>query len=183
MVRFLATVCALTLAANASAFAPASGFARSSTELSAAATTVQEVKKTINNMNKENFSASIAEIEPFLLNDAGITVYTKAMKKVKGAAKALGIELSADYAKASKSTETRRGKQDAFIQKKEAERVEAEEAAAAAVIEAAEAAAAAEVAAAAAAVEAAAAAEAAAAEAAAAPEEVVAEEVVAEASE
>lgn len=104
------------------------GANRMGTQLSASK--LQETKTTIKKMDKENFSASLASIEPFLLNEAGSSVYNKSLKRINAAAKGLGLEVPADYAKAAKATQKRREKQDVFIQGKEAERLEAEAAAA-----------------------------------------------------
>lgn len=81
----------------------------------------------------------MTEIEPFLLNEAGITIYKKSIRRISNKAKAFGVDVPSDYAKAAKATEKRRTKQDEFIQAKEAERLEAEAEAAAAEAEAAEA--------------------------------------------
>lgn len=89
------------------------------------------MKKQIDGLTKDNFSSTLSEIEPFLLNDAGITIYKKSLRRISNAAKVLGEEIPADYAKAAKATEKRRTKQDEFIQAKEAERLEAEAEAAA----------------------------------------------------
>jgi hypothetical protein len=134
MVRSLSSVVAITLAVGASGFAPSATFMRPSTDL--CVSKHQVVKKTIGNLNKENFASSIAEVEPFLL-ETGASTYTKSMKRIKGAAATFGIEMDANYAKAAKATSKRRGKQDAFIQQKETERKEAEAAAAEAAAEAA----------------------------------------------
>lgn len=80
-------------------------------------------------MTKDNFSSTLTEIEPFLLNEAGATIYKKSMKRIQRQAKVFGIELPADFAKEAKATEKRRSKQNEFIQAKEAERLEAEAAA------------------------------------------------------
>ena len=136
------------------------------------------VRKSINDMTATNFSATLATLEPFFLNEAGVTLYTKSMKRIAHQAKQNGVEVPAGYAKDAAWSAKRRAKQDAFIQMKEAGRADREAAEAAAAAQAIEDAAAAEVAAAeeaaaavVAAAEEAAAAEAAAAEAAAAPAE------------
>jgi hypothetical protein len=116
------------------------------------------VRKAIGNLDAANFASTLTSIEPYLLNVAGSTMYSKSMQRIKVQAKALKVEIPSGFAREAKATEKSRTKQDAFIQKKEDARIAAE---AAAVAEA-EAAAAAEV-------EAAAAAAAAAVEAAAAP--------------
>lgn len=150
MVRVIAATFALTLATQAAAFAPTTaGSARMATDLSA---TLQETRTIISNLTKDNFSESLTSVEPFLLNDAGVTIYKKSLRRIAMSAKSFGVEVPADFAKAAKATEKRRSKQNTFIEGKEAERKEAE--AAAAEEAAATAAAAAEEAAAAAAAEA-----------------------------
>ena len=84
------------------------------------------MKRQIDGLTKDNFSSTLGEIEPFLLNDAGMTIYKKSLKRIATKAKLLGVEVPADFAKAAKATEKRRTKQDEFIQAKEAERLEAE---------------------------------------------------------
>ena len=128
------------------------------------ALTTTSVRKSINSITKDTFATVTAEVEPFLLNDAGVTFYNKSIRRISTKAKAFGIELSPEFGKAAKATEKRREKQNAFVQVKI---TEAADAAAAAVEEAA-------AAAEAAAAEAVAATEAAAAEAASAAEAVAA---------
>jgi hypothetical protein len=120
MVRVLLT---LALATSAVAFAPANTAGRIGTEL--AASKYKEVRQTIGSLDKDNFSASLAEVEPFLLNEAGATIYKKSIRRITTAAKTIGAEVPADYAKAAKATQKRREKQDAFIQQKIAEAAEA----------------------------------------------------------
>jgi hypothetical protein len=136
MVRVLAASVTLALASQVNAFAPINAAGRMGTGLSASKN-IAEVKNTIANLDKDNFSASIAEVEPFLLNDAGASIYKKSMRRITTAANLLGVEVPAEYAKAAKATQKRREKQDAFIQQKEAERLEAEATAAPAEEEAA----------------------------------------------
>ena len=88
--------------------------------------TISSVRKSIGGITKDNFATVTQEIEPFLLNEAGASFYKKSMKKINVKAKAFGIELSTEYARAAKATEKRRAKQDAFIQAKNAEAAEAE---------------------------------------------------------
>ena len=90
----------------------------------------ETAKKQIDGLTKENFSSTLSEIEPFLLNDAGTTIYKKSIRRITTKAKSFGVELPSDFARAAKATEKRRAKQDEFIQAKEAERLEAEAAAA-----------------------------------------------------
>jgi hypothetical protein len=109
-------------------------------------------RKAIGTMTKENFSETLTKVEPFLVNDAGATFYSKSIKRITVKAKSLGTEVPAGYAAASKATLKKREKQDAFIATKEEAKAAAEEEAKAAEEEAkAEAAAAVEAAAAAAA--------------------------------
>lgn len=86
---------------------------------------MSEVRTTIDNLTKDNFSDSIAKIEPFLLNDAGATFYGKSMRRIARNAKAIGVEVPSDYALEAKATYSRRMKQDEFIKVKEAEAAEA----------------------------------------------------------
>jgi hypothetical protein len=109
-------------------------------------------RKAIGTMTKENFSETLTKVEPFLVNDAGATFYSKSIKRIAVKAKALGTEVPKGYAAGSKATLKKREKQDAFIATKEEAKAAAEEEAKAAAEEAkAEAAAAVEAAAAAAA--------------------------------
>jgi hypothetical protein len=106
---------------------------------------MKQARKSIGGMTKDNFSDTLTKVEPFLVNNAGATFYAKSIKRIAVKAKAVGAEVPAGYAAASKATLKKREKQDAFIQTKEEGRVAAEEEAKAAEEEAkAEAAAAAE---------------------------------------
>jgi hypothetical protein len=117
------------------AFAPAFGVSssRSHTALEAAST-MKEVRKSIGKLSKENMSTVLSDIEPFLLNNAGPSFYSKSLNRIVEKAKILGADVPSGYAKAAKATEKRREKQDAFVKAKIAA---AEEAAAAAAAEAA----------------------------------------------
>ena len=88
--------------------------------------TMKAVRKTIDNLTKENFESSLATLEPFLKNEAGATIYAKSMRRLARQAKVLGVELPASYAVDAKATSKKRAKQDAFIQTKEEERLAAE---------------------------------------------------------
>jgi hypothetical protein len=140
----------LVLAGSANAFTSQPfGVSRPSSALSMAGDTVVDravIRKSISKLDKDNFSSTLEMIEPFLVNEAGATTYAKSMRRIGRTAKALGVEVPSDFAKAAKATAKRREKQDAFI------KIKVEEAAAAAE-EAVAAAAAAEEAAAAAAAE------------------------------
>merc|ERR1712157_155842 len=85
---------------------------------------IREVKSIISGLDKDNFLSSIKEVEPYLLNDAGASIYKKSMRRISTAAKSFGVEVPTDYAKAAKATEKKREKQNAFIQQKEEERKE-----------------------------------------------------------
>merc|ERR1712151_1468513 len=100
---------------------------RSNTKLSMRK--IREVRNVISNLNKENFATSIAEAEPYLLNEAGSTIYKKSIRRITTASKSFGMDMPKDFAKAAKCMENRREKQNAFIQQKEEERKEAEAAA------------------------------------------------------
>ena len=128
MVRVLSAIAVAAVATQAAAFVPASSNGRVGTDLSL--TKIQTTKKVISNLDSSNFESSLAEIEPYLLNDAGASIYKKSLRRIGTAATRLGVSVPADYAKDAKATQKRREKQDAFIQQKEAERLEAEAAAA-----------------------------------------------------
>ena len=105
-----------------------------------------DVRKAINGMTAANFIETLNKLEPYFLNEAGSTIYVKSMKRISHQAKMNGVEVPAGYAKAAAANAKRVARQNAFIEKKEAERIAREEeeaAAAAAAIEAAAAAAAA----------------------------------------
>jgi hypothetical protein len=89
-----------------------------------------DVRKTINNISKDNLQASLDTIEPFLVNEAGSTLYGKSLRRLGAMAKEIGVELPASYAKEARCTKLRREKQNTFIQEKEEGRVAAEAAAA-----------------------------------------------------
>eukprot|EP00977_Amphora_coffeiformis_P005038 scaffold1067_cov150-Amphora_coffeaeformis.AAC.1 len=98
---------------------------------------VNDVKKTISRMNKDNFNESLTKIESYLVNEAGQTFYNKCVRRVQQQAKDLGTTVPVDYVKQARCNAGRREKQNAFIQAKEEERLAAEaEAAQAAAAEA-----------------------------------------------
>lgn len=125
--------------ASASAFVPATKAPQSSTQLYVKTKgTTQPVKKAIKSLTADNFSSTLSEIEPFLTKEAGVTIYSKSMRRIAAKAKGLGVEVPEGYAKDAKCTEKRRAKQDAYCQvKAEEAAAAAEEAAAAAAEEAA----------------------------------------------
>mmetsp|Transcript_35677 Transcript_35677/g.86080 ORF Transcript_35677/g.86080 Transcript_35677/m.86080 type:complete len:164 (+) Transcript_35677:139-630(+) len=142
--KFSAVLIAASVA-SASAFVPATNAPQSSTQLYVKTKgTIEPVKKAIKSLTAENFSATLSDIEPFLTKEAGVTIYTKSMRRIAAKAKGLGVAIPEGYAKDAKCTEKRRAKQDAYCQvKTEEAAAAAEEAAAAAAEEAAAAAAAA----------------------------------------
>ena len=90
------------------------------------------IRKSNAGLNKDNFSSTLAEIEPFLFKEAGRTLYVKSLRRIAVRASALDVEVPGGYAKEAKCTAKRREKQDAYCKAK------AEEAAAAAAEEAPE---------------------------------------------
>jgi hypothetical protein len=92
----------------------------------------KEARKTIDDLTSDNFSSSLSSLEPFLIQDAGVTFYKKSMKRIATKAKALGESVPTGYAKEAKATQKRREKQDEFIKAKieEAAAAAAEEASA-----------------------------------------------------
>merc|ERR1712127_354038 len=108
--------------------------------ITAKAGTKASVSTSIKKMTTENFAATLATIEPWLLEGAGSTSYAKTLKRISRKAKEIGTAVPAGYAKDSKTTLKRRTKQDEFIKTKEEGRIAAEEEAkaeAAAAVEAA----------------------------------------------
>lgn len=87
---------------------------------------VPAFRKSIASLTAENFSQTLSDIEPFLRNDAGTTMYAKSMSRITTRAKMFGVKVPEGYAKDAAATEKRRAKQDAFIKVKEEERMAAE---------------------------------------------------------
>lgn len=87
-------------------------------------------RKSIAAITKDNFSSTLTEIEPFLIEEAGMSIYTKSMRRISAKAKEFGVEIPATFAKDAKCMEKRREKQTAYCEAK------AEAAAAAAAAEA-----------------------------------------------
>mmetsp|Transcript_30211 Transcript_30211/g.42809 ORF Transcript_30211/g.42809 Transcript_30211/m.42809 type:complete len:193 (+) Transcript_30211:145-723(+) len=96
--------------------------------------TMAQIRKMIDNLTQENFSATLSTLEPYFLNEAGRTFYNKCLNRISVKAKFLGADMPADFAKEASCTAARRAKQDAFCKERA---VEAAEAAAAAAEEAA----------------------------------------------
>lgn len=83
-------------------------------------------RKSIKDITAENFSQTLQEVEPFLLNDAGSSLYTKYMRRISTQANLLGQKVPGGYALDAAATEKKRAKQGAFIKVKEEERLAAE---------------------------------------------------------
>jgi len=145
MVSFSKTVVLLSIAASTNAFAPVPFGGRPScrfmSEEVAEAPVEEEVafpartpsgmelsafRKSLKTISAENFSQTLQEIEPFLLNDAGSSLYAKSMRRIATQANLLGQKVPEGYAKDAAATEKRRAKQDAFVKVKEEERMAAE---------------------------------------------------------
>jgi hypothetical protein len=95
----------------------------------------KQVRSTLNELTADNFSASLATLEPFLLNDAGSTQYTKTLKRIQARAKGVGAAVPSGYAKEAKATTKKRAQQVEYIAaaaEKEAEKAAEAVAAAAA---------------------------------------------------
>mmetsp|Transcript_5020 Transcript_5020/g.10970 ORF Transcript_5020/g.10970 Transcript_5020/m.10970 type:complete len:153 (+) Transcript_5020:78-536(+) len=117
---------------SVSAFSPVTTDGRSSktTALSMSKGKIASIKNSINSLSAENFSTTLTEIEPFLKNEAGISVYKKSMKRIGNRAKALGVDVPEGYCKDAKATAKRREKQDAYCKARAEEAAEAADAAA-----------------------------------------------------
>jgi len=101
--------------------------------------TMNDVRTTIRNLTAENFASSLDKIEPFLLHEAGSSIYSKSIKRIAVKANLLGVQVPADYALDAKATSKRREKQNEFVKTKEEDARAVAEAAATEAMEAAEA--------------------------------------------
>jgi hypothetical protein len=108
-----------------------------SSPLSKSGMKMKDVRKAIAKLDAKNFESTLKSIEPYLVNEAGATMYDNCMRRTTFRAKALGVSIPSGYAVQAKATEKKREKQNAFIQKKEEARLAAEASAAAAAAEAA----------------------------------------------
>ena len=111
-----AVIVAAAAISGANAFAPSTGAPSSSTALFAGK--IADVKTKIAGLTSDNFSSTLSDIEPFLTQDAGVSVYKKSMRRINTFAKSLGVDVPAGYAKEAKATEKRRAKQDAYCKAK-----------------------------------------------------------------
>eukprot|EP00536_Pseudo-nitzschia_multiseries_P004446 jgi/Psemu1/188100/e_gw1.74.82.1 len=124
--KFIGAIIFAAAIASASAFTTSSAVGRP--DLALGATAIQTARKQIAGLTKDNFAATLKEVEPFLLNEAGATIYAKSLRRIGVQAKELGAEVPADFAKDAKATKKRRERQDAYVKGKIAEAADAEEA-------------------------------------------------------
>lgn len=110
---------------GANAFAPSSAGARSSST-ALFASQMADVKTKIAGLTSDNFSSTLGEIEPFLTQEAGASIYKKSIRRINTAAKSLGVDVPAGFAKDAKATEKRRAKQDAYCKAKAEEAADAD---------------------------------------------------------
>lgn len=87
---------------------------------------IKDARKLIRKLNADNFRSSLEALEPYLVNDAGTTMYAKSLRRISSTAKEFNLNIPEKYARDAKATAKRREKQDAFIQAKEEERLAAE---------------------------------------------------------
>ena len=87
---------------------------------------IVDVRKAVANVEKDTFAKTLDDLESFLTNEAGASVYAKSMRRLAVKAKEFDMEIPVGYAKEAKATQKKREKQNAFIQGKEEERMVAE---------------------------------------------------------
>lgn len=75
-------------------------------------------RKSIATITKDNFSNTLTAIEPFLNEEAGMSIYTKSMRRISVKAREFGVEVPATFAKDAKCMEKRREKQTAYCEAK-----------------------------------------------------------------
>ena len=119
-----AILIAATAITSASAFAPSSGARPTATVLFG--TGISSVKDKIAGLTSDNFSSTLSDIEPFLTKEAGASIYKKSIRRINTAAKSLGVDVPAGYAKEAKATEKKREKQDAYCKAKAEEAADAD---------------------------------------------------------
>jgi hypothetical protein len=129
--KFIGAITLAASLASTSAFTTSNTVGRPSFSLAAteAATEkkvgITSIREQLHGMTKDNFDSVLKEVEPFLLNEAGVTFYAKSMRRIAGQAKEFGATVPADYAKDAKCTKKRRERQDAFVQVKITEAADA----------------------------------------------------------
>jgi hypothetical protein len=74
----------------------------------------------------ETFDEMVKTIEPFLMNEAGVTMRKKTLTKLSAHAKIFGKTLPVDYTLDAAAATKKRAKQAAFIAMKEEQRIAAE---------------------------------------------------------
>jgi hypothetical protein len=80
--------------------------------------TMASVRRHIDRLNKANFAATLATLEPYLLHEAKVEFYTKCMHRLKRNAKDVGMTVPDMYAHDAACTAKRRAKQDEYIKTK-----------------------------------------------------------------
>jgi hypothetical protein len=129
--KFIGAITIAASLASTSAFTTSNTVGRPSLSLAAteAATEkkvgVTSIREQIRGLTKDNFDSVLKDVEPFLLNEAGVTFYAKSMRRIAGQAKEFGVSVPADFAKDAKCSKKRRERQDAFVQVKIAEAADA----------------------------------------------------------
>jgi hypothetical protein len=108
-------------ASCATAFVPSTKAPTSSRLGVATKGKVGPFRKSIATITKDNFSTTLTEIEPFLNEEAGKSIYTKSMRRISAKAKEFGVEMPSTFAKDAKCMEKRREKQNAYCEAKTAE--------------------------------------------------------------
>lgn len=112
-------------ASCATAFVPSTKAPTSSRLGVATKGKVGPFRKSIATITKDNFSTTLTEIEPFLNEEAGKSIYTKSMRRISAKAKEFRVEMPSTFAKDAKCMEKRREKQNAYCEAKTAEAVAA----------------------------------------------------------
>jgi hypothetical protein len=79
---------------------------------------MKTVHRMMRNVSAATFDATAKTIEPFLVNDAGSTMFQNTMSRLSAKAKLFGKTLPEGYASGAVAAAKRSAKQDAFIAKK-----------------------------------------------------------------
>jgi len=82
---------------------------------------MKEARRVIRKISAESFKTSLNTLEPFLLDNAGASMYAKSLKRIAYKAKEFNLEVPQGYARDAKATAKRREKQDAFFKAKKEE--------------------------------------------------------------
>ncbi|KAL7559280.1 hypothetical protein ACA910_014630 [Epithemia clementina (nom. ined.)] len=104
--------------------------ATTKTTTSSTGLTMTFVRKHIARLTVDNWHDTLQKLEPFLLQEAGSTMYKKSMRRIQQKVKELenGVTVPPDFARQAQATTKRRARQDAFIATKEEARLLAREA-------------------------------------------------------